>query len=72
MSETYANVEDATTTGSRVWRTTSRLTYTTSYLISYSVVYTVVFIVHSLPQDNALIHGMYDGGVAARHALRGR
>ena len=58
--------------GPRAMRTASRLTYTTSYMTSYSIVYAAVFVAHLLPQDNALVQGLYDGGVAARDALKGR
>jgi hypothetical protein len=64
-----ATLNDA---GPQAMRTASRLTYVTSYMISYSIVYAAVFVAHSLPQNNALMHGLYDGGVAARYTLRGR
>jgi nucleoside-diphosphate-sugar epimerase len=48
----------------------SNATYTSAYVVSYGVVYAVVFVAQSLPQDNALMQGLYDGGGAAREALR--
>ena len=46
-------------------RGASRLTYTSAYMLSYGVVYAVVFVAKSLPQQNALMHGLRDGGAAA-------
>ncbi|HKM63237.1 MAG TPA: hypothetical protein VJY39_12190 [Acidisphaera sp.] len=63
-----AAVEDA---GPKALRAVSRATYTTAYTISYGFVYASVFIARSLPQDNAFMHGLHDGGVAARDALTG-
>ena len=53
-------------------RAVSRATYTTAYTISYGLVYAAVFIVRSIPQENAFMHGLRDGGVAARDALNGK
>jgi hypothetical protein len=47
----------------------SRLTYTTSYAISYGVVFPVMFVAHSIPKENALVHGLIDGAHAARDAV---
>jgi nucleoside-diphosphate-sugar epimerase len=49
----------------------SDATYTSAYVVSYGVVYASVFIAQLLPQEYALIQGLYDGGAAARNALRG-
>jgi hypothetical protein len=56
--------------GPQALRSVSRVTYSTSYVISYGIVYAAVFVAQSLPQDNPLMHGLYDGGVAAIDALR--
>jgi hypothetical protein len=41
-----------------------------AYVVSYGVVYAAVFIAQALPQENALMHGLRDGAIAARDALR--
>jgi hypothetical protein len=56
--------------GPRALRTMSRVTYTSAYVISYGIVYATVFVAQSLPQENALMHGLHDGAVAARDALK--
>ncbi len=62
-----AAVSDA---GPWALRSVSRALYSTSYMLSYSIVYAAVFVVQSLPQENAIMHGLHDGGAAARDALR--
>lgn len=57
--------------GPRALRTVARATYVSAYVVSYSVVYAAVFIAQSLPQENALMHGLRDGAVAARDAVKG-
>jgi hypothetical protein len=43
----------------------ARLAYNTSYAISYGLVFPAVFVAKSVPQNNALIHGLADGARAA-------
>ena len=62
-----AAVSDA---GPFALRSVSRALYGTSYVLSYGVVYAALFVVHSLPGENAVMHGFHDGGTAARGALR--
>jgi hypothetical protein len=50
-------------------RFVSRLAYTTSYAISYGVVFPTLLLVHSIPKDNAIVHGFVDGGRAASDAV---
>jgi len=47
----------------------SRLTYTSFYSIAYGVVFPTMLLVRAIPQDNAIVHGMIDGGAAARDAV---
>lgn len=56
--------------GPRALRSISRLGYTTAYVFSYGVVYAAVFVAQSLPQENAIMYGMRDGGRAAMDSLR--
>ena len=56
--------------GPRTLRAVSRFAYTSSYVVSYGVVYAAVFVAHSLPQENAVTHGLRDGGRAAMDALK--
>jgi type IV secretory pathway TrbL component len=63
-----ATVGDA---GPRALRAIARTTYVSAYVVSYGVVYGAVFIAQALPQENALMHGLRDGAIAARDALRG-
>jgi hypothetical protein len=58
--------------GPQVLRSVSRVTYSTVYMLSYGIVYTSVLLAQSLPRENPVMHGLYDGGVAARDALRGK
>lgn len=48
-----------------------RLVYTTSYTVSYGVVFPTMLIVRAVPKDNALVHGLIDGALAARDQLSG-
>jgi hypothetical protein len=50
----------------------SRLTYTTCYAVSYGVVFPTLLVVRALPKDNAAVHGLVDGALAARDALADR
>ncbi|MDR3639564.1 MAG: hypothetical protein P4L84_37530 [Isosphaeraceae bacterium] len=47
----------------------SRLTYTTSYALSYGVVFPALFLARAIPKENAIVHGLIDGGAAARDAV---
>jgi hypothetical protein len=58
-----------------VGRFFSRFVYTTSYTISYGLVFPTMFLVSAVPKDNALVHGLVDGGRAARkkvHEIKSR
>ena len=50
----------------------SRLTYTTCYAVSYGVVFPTLLVVRAVPKDNAIVHGLVDGALAARDALADR
>jgi len=52
--------------GSQAVRGVSRLAYSGSYVLAYGIVYVAVFAAHSLPQENPVMHGLRDGGRAAR------
>ena len=43
----------------------STTVYKTSYAISYGVVFASVFLARSIPQNNAVVHGLVDGARAA-------
>ena len=47
----------------------SRLTYTSFYSLAYGVVFPTMLVVNAIPQDNALVHGLLDGGAAARDTV---
>ena len=47
----------------------SRLTYTSFYSIAYGVVFPTMLLVRAIPQDNAIVHGLIDGGAAARDTV---
>src|SRR3954452_20981035 len=49
----------------------SRFTYTTCYAISYGVVFPTLLVTRAVPKQNALVHGLIDGGLAARDAVAG-
>src|SRR5208283_4048161 len=64
----YEAIGDA---GPRALQAIARGTYTGAYVLSYGVVYTTVFLAQSLMLlDNPLTRGTYDGGAAARRAVR--
>ena len=44
----------------------SQLAYRTCYAISYGIVFPSVLVARSVPQNNALVHGLIDGAQAAR------
>jgi hypothetical protein len=48
-----------------------RLVYTSAYGISYGVVFPVMLVVHMIPKENALVHGLVDGAIAARDQIEG-
>jgi hypothetical protein len=50
----------------------SRLTYTTCYAVSYGVVFPTLLVARAVPKDNAVVHGLVDGALAARDALADR
>src|SRR5262249_31950213 len=50
----------------------SRLTYTTCYAVSYGVVFPTLLVARAVPKDNAIVHGLVDGALAARDALMDR
>jgi hypothetical protein len=56
--------------GPHALRAIARATYVSAYVVSYGVVYAAVFVAQSLPQENAIMHGLRDGAIAARDALR--
>ena len=43
-----------------------RIIYNTSYAVSFGVTFPVMMIVRVVPKDNALVHGLVDGALAAR------
>ncbi len=43
----------------------AKFAYNTCYAISYGVVFPSILIAKSVPQDNALVHGLVDGARAA-------
>ena len=57
---------------SQVVRGASRVVYSSSYVVSYAIVYAAVFAAHSLPRENPVMHGLSDGGRAARRALKSK
>jgi len=57
--------------GPRALRAVARATYVSAYVVSYGIVYAAVFVAQSIPQENAVMHGLRDGAIAARDALRG-
>src|SRR5262249_2053590 len=43
-----------------------RVLYNTSYAVSFGVTFPVMMIVRIVPKENALVHGLVDGALAAR------
>jgi hypothetical protein len=65
-SEHAAKVkESAGEAGASALESISRMVYTGSYVLAYGVVYATVFVARSLPQENAVMRGLRDGGQAA-------
>jgi hypothetical protein len=48
-----------------------RVIYKTSYALSFGVTFPVMMIVRVVPKDNALVHGLVDGALAARERVNG-
>lgn len=57
----------------KVWEATekfvSRFTYTTCYTISFGVVFPVLLVGRAIPKNNAIVHGMVDGAIAAKDSI---
>ncbi len=49
----------------------SRLIYKSSYVLSFGVVFPVMLLVRAVPKNNALVHGLVDGALAARDVVEG-
>jgi hypothetical protein len=49
----------------------SRFLYRSSYMLSFGVVYPVMLVVHVVPKNNAIVHGLMDGALAAREQVAG-
>jgi hypothetical protein len=49
----------------------SRLVYTSCYGLSFGVVFPVMLVVRIVPKDNAMVHGLVDGAIAAREQVEG-
>ena len=49
----------------------SRLVYTSCYGLSYGIVFPVMLVVRMVPKDNAVVHGLVDGAIAAREQVEG-
>jgi len=48
-----------------------RVVYNTSYAVSFGVTFPVMMIVRVMPRENALVHGLVDGALAARDRVYG-
>jgi hypothetical protein len=48
-----------------------RVIYNTSYVVAFGVTFPVLMIVRVVPKDNALVHGLVDGALAARDRVDG-
>jgi hypothetical protein len=66
-----APTEASSEAGSDMLQTISRMIYSGSYALAYGAVYAVVFVAQSLPQENPVMNGFRDGGVAAMDELSG-
>ncbi len=58
--------QTVTNQGSHALRGLSRFAYSSSYVFAYAIVYPALFVAYSLPQDNPVMHGLRDGGRAAK------
>ena len=47
-----------------------KFAYNTCYAVSYRIVFSTVFLARSVPQDNAMVHGLVDGARAARDMVQ--
>lgn len=47
----------------------SRFVYTTSYTLSYGIVFPTMLVVSIVPKENAVVHGLVDGGRAAKDTV---
>jgi hypothetical protein len=43
-----------------------RVVYKTSYALAFGVTFPVMMVVRVVPKDNAVVHGLVDGAIAAR------
>ena len=69
-SEHAAKVrQSAGEAGPKALETISQALYMGSYVLAYGVVYATVFVARSLPQENPVMRGFYDGGQAAVNEL---
>ena len=66
------NGQTATNGESQASRGLSRFVYASSYALSYAVVFSALFVAYSLPQESPLMHGLRDGGRAAKDALKSK
>jgi hypothetical protein len=62
-SEIQTRVSDALPATSRFL---GRVVYKTSYAVSFGVTFPVMMLVRIVPKDNAMVHGLVDGALAAR------
>ncbi len=49
----------------------NRLLYRSSYMLSFGVVFPVMLVVRVVPKNNAIVHGLIDGALAARDQVAG-
>jgi hypothetical protein len=52
-----------------VGRFVSRVVYSSSYALSYGIVFPLMVVVRAIPKDNAMVHGLVDGALAARERV---
>ena len=62
---TASERQTANNAGPAALEAISRMAYTGSYVLAYGIVYAAVFVAQSLPQENAVMRGLRDGGRAA-------
>ncbi|MFY9656346.1 MAG: hypothetical protein WAK01_07130 [Methylocystis sp.] len=62
--------QTVTNQGSHALRGLSRFAYSSSYVFAYAIVYPALFVAYSLPQDNPVMHGLRDGGRAAKDSVK--
>jgi hypothetical protein len=70
-SEIQTRVSEALPATSRFL---GRAVYKTSYALSFGMVFPVMMVVRVMPKNNAMVHGLVDGAMAARdrvHEWRG-